>query len=216
MLDLITTGGGINGTIPDQSGGGVFVGSTPPSSALTNRVWFRTDAAGRPLGVYMFYNGNWRKVYTGVGLGQVSMYSGAPSVFDGTGRGVLGGDFDGWALCNGGNGTPDLRDRYIVAANSYNAATGGWGSVVDGTAFRTVGGAPGPMQIHPSNLPQLSVTARSSTQGTLSGGNGRFIGSEADQPIDIWNIIETKGSPNTPLSMPYFYVLAFMMFVGYQ
>lgn len=33
----------------------------------------------------------------------------------------------GFALCNGSNGTPDLRDRFIVAAgNSYNpGATGG-------------------------------------------------------------------------------------------
>lgn len=33
----------------------------------------------------------------------------------------------GWVLCNGSNGTPDLRDRFIVGAgNSYNVgATGG-------------------------------------------------------------------------------------------
>lgn len=34
---------------------------------------------------------------------------------------------DGWALCNGSNGTPDLRDRFVVGAgNSYTVgATGG-------------------------------------------------------------------------------------------
>ena len=37
----------------------------------------------------------------------------------------------GWALCNGANGTPDLRDRFIVGAgNSYPVgATGGANSV---------------------------------------------------------------------------------------
>ena len=38
----------------------------------------------------------------------------------------------GWALCNGGNGTPDLRDRFIVGAGSgYGVgATGGTNEVV--------------------------------------------------------------------------------------
>ncbi|NER81019.1 MAG: tail fiber protein [Leptolyngbya sp. SIO1D8] len=32
----------------------------------------------------------------------------------------------GWALCDGNNGTPDLRDRFIVAAgNSYNPGNNG-------------------------------------------------------------------------------------------
>ena len=37
----------------------------------------------------------------------------------------------GWAICNGQNGTPDLRNRFIVGAgNSYNVGvTGGFDSV---------------------------------------------------------------------------------------
>jgi microcystin-dependent protein len=42
--------------------------------------------------------------------------------FDLSGRGkvntVLGRDLTGFALCNGGNGTPDLRDRFVVAAGA--------------------------------------------------------------------------------------------------
>ena len=30
--------------------------------------------------------------------------------FDGTGLGIVGTDYEGWALCNGNNGTIDLRD----------------------------------------------------------------------------------------------------------
>lgn len=42
----------------------------------------------------------------------------------------------GWALCNGSNGTPDLRDRFVVGAgSSYNpGATGGANSVTLTTA----------------------------------------------------------------------------------
>jgi hypothetical protein len=49
----------------------------------------------------------------------------------------------GWYLCDGNNGTPDLRDRFIVGAGSTYAvaATGGSASVTPaGTISGTVGG----------------------------------------------------------------------------
>src|SRR5258707_2665742 len=110
LLDMLTTGGGMSGTIPDTAGGGVFVGSSAPSSALTNKVWFKTDGAGRPLGVYMFYNGNWRKVYTGVVYGEIRLYVGGYNGgFYGTGRGIIYCDADWCARCNGCNRTARLR-----------------------------------------------------------------------------------------------------------
>lgn len=41
--------------------------------------------------------------------------------------GAVGAVPSGWALCNGSNGTPDLRDRFVVGAGSTYAvgATGG-------------------------------------------------------------------------------------------
>ncbi|HHY72707.1 MAG TPA: hypothetical protein GX497_05695 [Bacillus bacterium] len=52
----------------------------------------------------------------GIPSGLISMWSGAISSIP-----------TGWALCNGSNGTPDLRDRFIVGAGSTYAvgATGG-------------------------------------------------------------------------------------------
>lgn len=38
---------------------------------------------------------------------------------------------DGWALCNGSNGTPDLRDRFIVMAGSKYKGTGGGATTTD-------------------------------------------------------------------------------------
>lgn len=37
--------------------------------------------------------------------------------FNGTGLGI-GGEFLGWAICNGNNGTPDLRGRFIVGVTN--------------------------------------------------------------------------------------------------
>jgi len=62
-------------------------------------------------------------------VGGIIMYSGATdaTLFNGSGLGVTGSKMEGWALCNGNNTTPDLRDRFIVGAgNSYSLGnTGG-------------------------------------------------------------------------------------------
>ncbi|MCG8319176.1 MAG: hypothetical protein MI921_06715 [Cytophagales bacterium] len=54
----------------------------------------------------------------GIGMtppGGVIMFHGETSgVFDGSGKGVAGTPYEGWAICNGQNGTPDLRGRFIV------------------------------------------------------------------------------------------------------
>lgn len=57
-------------------------------------------------------------------IGGIIMYSGAWN-FDGTGLGT--GDLAGWALCNGNNSTPNLTDRFVLAASASGelGATGG-------------------------------------------------------------------------------------------
>ena len=58
--------------------------------------------------------------------GIISMWSGAISAMP-----------KGWALCNGENGTPDLRDRFIVGAgNSYEVGETG-GAVSESLAGET-------------------------------------------------------------------------------
>jgi microcystin-dependent protein len=64
-------------------------------------------------------------------LGFVQMYTGTLSGrFDATGRGV--GEYAQWALCNGNNGTSDLRNLFVVGAgSSYSLGqTGGAATVL--------------------------------------------------------------------------------------
>jgi microcystin-dependent protein len=76
-------------------------------------------------------------VVTGVGLcppGTVIMFHGEitnPANFEASGAGVKGSPYEGWQLCNGQNGSPDLRDRFIAGAGgSYIVGqTGGQDSV---------------------------------------------------------------------------------------
>ncbi len=55
----------------------------------------------------------------GVGIlppGSIIMHSGKGAHFVSSGEGKKGSACEGWAICNGNNGTPDLRNRFIVGA----------------------------------------------------------------------------------------------------
>lgn len=202
------------GSVPDNAGGGIFVGSAPPSSSLTNKVWFKIDGAGRPLGVFMFYNGNWRKVYNGV-YGDIKMYLGNGGNFDGTGRGVVGSDCDGWAICNGGNGTPNMTDGRFPAGGSWNGAN--W--ISSGMGAR--GGA-NAHQITESDLPALQAGPVHSQAGKWqSGGGGGWLttppqagATEADYNLPVFGPGGQTGGQN-PLPPPKYQIFAFIMFIGY-
>lgn len=48
--------------------------------------------------------------------GSIVMWNGEIINFDSNGLGI--NNMEGWALCNGSNGTPDLRDRFVVGTDS--------------------------------------------------------------------------------------------------
>lgn len=60
-----------------------------------------------------------------VRIGEVSMYAGNyADAIDGSGLGI--NEWYGWALCDGGNGTADLRGRFIVG---YSDLTGDYNTI---------------------------------------------------------------------------------------
>src|SRR6266404_3169251 len=182
MLDMLTTGGGLSGTIPDTAGGGVYVGSSPPSSALTNKVWFKTDSGGRPLGIYMFYNGNWRKVYTGVALGTIIMCWWYLGFFDGTGSENISG----------------------AAGNTLYTD-------IDGLAWRNQGGSKGPEYITRTKLPKLSTFAYGSLDaGAGTGVYG--VANVGATIVGTWPVVDGDGNPvngagQQPMNIPQYQAL---------
>lgn len=211
LAQLLTQGGMLAGNVPDQAGGGIFVGSAPPSSSLTYKVWFKIDGAGRPLGPYQFYNGNWRKVYTGA-IGDVKMYHGSGANFDGNGLGVVGSDVDGWAICNGNYGTPNMTDARFPMGGAWNGST--WSASGQGAR-----GGSNNIRIAASNLPVLHVGALAETKQVTPGGEVittiAGFGDPQASKISDWPVEETQGSPNTALSLPQYNVFGFIMFIGY-
>jgi hypothetical protein len=45
--------------------------------------------------------------------------------FDANGLGNRGSFYDGWQICNGSNGSPDIRDRFVRTSGTGAGATGG-------------------------------------------------------------------------------------------
>ena len=114
----------------------------------------------------------------------------------------------GWALCDGANGTPDLRDRFVVGAGStYGVGvTGGSKDAIvvahthTGTAASGGGGG-------------SFITGFNSTRGAPRGG-------AADGLVPVFGAasahthsltIPPTGSSGTNANLPPYYALAYIM-----
>ena len=132
----------------------------------------------------------------------------------------------GWALCNGSNGTPDLRNRFVVGAGSTYAvdATGGSADAIvvshTHTATSTVTD-PGHNHLSyvcdNSDIPFFNATAVSGLgTGGLSEGPGeaRNFTSTTDTKttgITVATTLNTAGSSGTNANLPPYYALAYIM-----
>jgi hypothetical protein len=99
-------------------------------------------------------------------INEIRGFWGDPTVladWDTNGAGVAGGEYDGWQLCNGLNGSPNFTDRFVIAGHMDNSAghiaySGGWQTFVDTISDLKTGGAPSTL-ITQAHLPELSVPA---------------------------------------------------------
>ena len=120
----------------------------------------------------------------------------------------------GWALCDGTNGTPNLRDRFIVGAgNTYAVdATGGSADaiVVSHTHTASVTDPGHTHTLSPANRQVYNAAAGGSAG--LAGGGETFTQltmSSATTGITVG--ISTTGSSGTNANLPPYYALAYIM-----
>jgi hypothetical protein len=133
----------------------------------------------------------------------------------------------GWYLCNGSNGTPDLRNRFIVGAGDTYAvaATGGSANatLVSHTHTASVSD-PGHNHLLglPGQYPVYGTDAyRYGYQSPFSSWSGfRFVYSNADPGYDGYSQTKTtdisvsnstEGSSATNANLPPYYALAYIM-----
>lgn len=152
-----------------------------------------------------------RQRITSVGYA-LSAYNGVPKGGIIMWKGTIAEIPSGWALCDGTNGTPNLRDRFIVGAGSGYAvgATGG-----EATHTLTVDEMPShnhgvtdPKHVHTFLFDNGSG---SSTRLTTGGGSTRYTGPGDQTPAATGITINNKGSGAAHENRPPYYALAFIM-----
>lgn len=194
-----------------------------PTVGQQGYIWFKT-VGGKPVGIYKYYSGLWRKVYTG-SIGDVKMFSGDPaSHFDATGKGIAGGEQDGWYLMNGLNGTPNLSDKFVVAAHMDGSGavvgySGGWRTTVDGSTLATGGNAEVTLDNDTTYRPARSAVNVHEWTATGNAGNvgGPLFGEAAGATSTQELLAADAGKPTPdPFSIiPPYLALAYVQFKGY-
>ena len=114
--------------------------------------------------------------------------------FTATGLGLTAGPYDGWAVCNGSNGTPDLRDRFIRIKTTGAGATGGNDS-----------------SAHTHAVDPASVTsgAPSDTKVVAAGAGETVASSTHTHAVDVAST--TSGAASASENRPAYYELVALM-----
>lgn len=170
-------------------------------------------------------NGSFTSIDGGIAIGFITMFSGS---FDSSGHPInpkTNSAITSWALCNGANGTPDLRGRFVLGAGgSYSAGAQG------GTKEEVLSVAQMPQHKHDVTIDRTSLTGgmRVRTQSADSWGivgiseNGLFSdGNADDNHLDVRMTIDAShghtgsisysGGNQAHNNMPPYYALAFIM-----
>jgi hypothetical protein len=118
----------------------------------------------------------------------------------------------GWFICDGNNGTPDLRNRFIVGAGSTYAVA-------------ATGGSANATLVSHTHTATSVVTdpghSHSYTASIIAGPQAGLTGSEAIAPslqtgtsstgITVATTNSTEGSSATNANLPPYYALAYIM-----
>ena len=131
--------------------------------------------------------------------------------------GAIGSIPSGWNLCDGTNGTPDLRDRFIVGAgNNYAvAAIGGTAdAIVVAHTHTATSVVTDPGHVH-ATLPSASAQRGLDNGGCASLTAGSEKGSEnptasATTGITVATTNQSTGTSGTGQNLPPYYALAYI------
>ena len=120
--------------------------------------------------------------------------------------GSLGSVPSGWVLCDGTNSTPDLRDRFVVAAgNTYAVgATGGSADAITVSHTHAI--------TDPGHLHTIPVTGPDVFGGGPYNYNADFgVGTSNTSTATTGISINTAGTSGTNQNLPPYYALAYIM-----
>lgn len=131
--------------------------------------------------------------------------------------GIVSSIPSGWVLCNGSNGTPDLRDRFVVGAGSTYAvgATGGSANaIVVSHTHSASSSVSDPGHTHTtfngSNL-NSNVTNGGVAGTVIRGSTYSNETNSSNTGISVSTSISSTGSSGTNANLPPYYALCYIM-----
>ena len=208
-----------------------IMSSTTPGVDDQDKAWLKLDSFGRPIALMVFYNGAWRRVYNGM-LNEIRMFNGVPgygappALFDANGHGNTGLEYDGWQICNGKNGAPDLSDHFILGAHmnnsgGHNGYDNGWQAYLPGFGGDFKNGGETAYLLNASNTyrpssPGIKVDKYAAGASNGNDPTGILYGVNSVQHLDL--LPPDPGNPTpAPLQIiPPFFAMAFIIFQGYN
>jgi hypothetical protein len=138
--------------------------------------------------------------------------------------GSIGSIPAGWVLCNGSNGTPDLRNRFIVGAGSTYAvdATGGSADAIVVSHTHTATSSSSSVVTDPGHTHDVLGGSSGSYQpgggyGASFGTNGNDAGDTGSRTTGITVATTTTttnasaGTSGTNANLPPYYALCYIM-----
>jgi microcystin-dependent protein len=176
-------------------------------------------------------------------IGSVVMWSGTINIttnFDANGAGVVGTQYEGWQMCNGYNGSPDLRGRFVVGRVDHSTQVrqsqsidGYTNTEYDLAAYDGIGNTGGEREhvLTIGEMPSHAHGGSTSNDGSHNHGytkpsgctNGVFASDTgcfmSDTPTSGTtssdgnhnHTISTQGNDNAHENRPPYYVLAFLI-----
>jgi microcystin-dependent protein len=192
MVDTTSTQTLTNKTLtsPTVSGGtinnAVIGGSTAAAGTFTNLTATGTVTGIFPSGLIALWSGSIASIPTG------------------------------WYLCNGSNGTPDLRDRFVVGAGSTYAvaATGGSKDAIVVSHTHTATSSvtdPGHTHSYGGRNPSVNVAYAGTGGDPYFATTQNLTTASSQTGVSVSTSVASSGSSGTDANLPPYYALAYIM-----
>lgn len=211
-------------SLPSGNAGKIIKGAeidtefTAIASAISSKADLNSPAlTGTPTAPTASAGTNTTQIATTAFVIANSVPSGLISMWSGTIATIP----SGWVLCNGSNGTPDLRNRFIIGAHSDSAGVAY--STVTGSNTTTGGTKDAIVVSHTHTITDAGHshtetgqvnTTQFSYQGGGAGnpGIGQPLSANGTTTTSTTGItIDSTGSSGTNQNLPPYYALAFIM-----